>query len=452
MINRLNNISGFLLKAVSETLRYVLIAITALTLIFSNYIDTINVNAIFMIGIANYGISYLLSSYAANRSYEGSRLRFIIPILALTSCLISVFYLQELKTSILKISILIVYAFIWKRGMDSRIDNDYIYTMKRVMLTSVVLVALLSLLITVIPAFDWYLKVFKTYVPIYLIITLLYMARVSILNAYSKYHTNTVDKEKNINRFNIISTVVVALCLLFGIGDYSPVVSKVFNWVERVIEIILYPIGALGAKITMWLSPLFKHALSDEIKGEGISEQAQQELSNAMADIQPDKYSHIVLQVIEVAKWIIFVLIFSIIAYMLYKNFKELFYSSRSKNLEAEEKNFVKPSGDMLKRIRNTFNNLGNIFNKDSYNLDGLHAIRKIYIQAIRKLKSKGYNYENSHTPNEFLANVSKREDYNEEDFDVLTEYYNEVRYGKKELDKDKVEKAIKIKDQINRA
>lgn len=446
MINTINNISGFLLKALSETLRYTILTVTILAYLSASHLDSVSFSGILLIGVGNYMLSYIISSSIASKSNEKSKLKYIFPVLTLIACLISVLYLMNLRTTNIKIAVLITYMFLWKRGMDSKIEDEDIRTVKGTVFLSVIIIGAIALFMIVMPVTGWYVKVFKVYVPIYFVVTILYLARISMIDAYSKYHANVIDKERNMTRFNVISTTIVGISLVFTLADYSPILSNVWSIVERALDIILYPLAWIGARISAFVNGLIKSADPVMGKGDGISEKSQEEISNLLVDLGPDKYGDLIVQIIDVLKWILFALLFAVVAYVLYKNFRELFYTNKERSLEGDEKSFVRPSGSLLKGMRRTFSNM---FNKESFVLEGLHDIRRAYIKSIRKLKNKGYNYQKHYTPNEYLINITKEEHYKDNGFGILTSYYNKVRYGNKELDKGQVEKALKIKDEI---
>jgi len=121
---------------------------------------------------------------------------------------------------------------------------------------------------------------------------------------------------------------------------------------------------------------------------------------------------------------------------------------------EGEEKSFVINKGDILKGIRKPFNFMKNgiskIIGKKGQSFKDLHVIRRIYFQVIIKLDKDGYKFSKHLTPNEYLIELEKKS-FHQPGLDILTEYYNEVRYGKKLLCQDKINECIEIKNRIER-
>lgn len=455
MERTLNNISGFLVKSISEIMRYVLVMITILGFLFFNDLKTLNINFVLFFGIVNYGLSYIMADYLKKRSHQNSYMKIIFPIIGIGACIVSVLYLQDIQIPTFKLAVMVVYILLWKKGMDSNINDDDIQTIRKVMLFSLIIISIVvffAMFVTAFTVTGWYLNMFKIYVPVYLIVTLLYMDRVSRTNAYSRYYTNTINKEKNINRFNIISTSIVVLCLLtIFVGEYSIVLKSGFNVINKVLEIILYPVALLGAKLSSFMEKLFARRIEDiDFKGNNISDEAKKEIAEKWLSIGPDKYGNQIVQIINIFKWILFAIFVGVVGYLLYKNFRELFYTEKENEVEGEEKDFVLPTAKSLSKLKKSFSNLGDRFRRHSNNIKGLPTIRRIYIQMVEKLKDKGYEYKKNYTPNEYLSNIDKEETYRQKGFDIITEYYNKLRYGNKELDENEIKNALEIKEQMD--
>jgi len=362
----------------------------------------------------------------------------------------------------LKVFLFLFYLIIWRKGTTLLIDDFDLQILRKTLLLNIVLVIILAMLSFALGSFHWYSNLIKVYLPAYMIISIIFLARTNLTTAYNEKNKNVINKSKNIQRFNIISTLIVIVLIIaiatdfFGVGSSNLItkgIENIYNILERFLTLILYPVVWVISKVIEMIMGNSKSNYQDI--SSGMEEASKRQLERDLPDLSESHINEILLNVIEGAKWFILGIIILAIIYFIYKNMREIYISNKvEESDEGEEKSFVINKGDIIKGIRKPFkfmkNGISKIVGKKGQNFKDLHAIRRIYFQVIIKLDKDGYKFPKHLTPNEYLIELEKKS-FHQPGLDILTEYYNEVRYGKKLLGQDKVNECIEIKNKIER-
>lgn len=289
-----------------------------------------------------------------------------------------------------------------------------------------------------------YFQVTKIYFPLYMIMSILYIMQVNILEEYNDVSANLINEDRNIRRFSIVSIFITVMSVCIFTTDFF---KKIYYFVSHIIETLVYIIYQPVSWLMIWFYQKFlinateqhkkfiESRASDENKKKLLEESLKQELLKKEA-IYENKVAVIIIKVFIIAMFI------GLVCFLIYIIYKEVMKIKikhiQLDTLDGEERSFVfkKDKSGKTKGKRN----IGDL--KD------LHVIRRIYIEVIKILKSKGIEYKSAYTPNEY-GSVIQNTDFKSKNVDELVNIYNNLRYGNKTISKEDVNKAYKIKDNL---
>ncbi len=458
MFNFLDTISGFLLRTISIVLRYILLPFTFAVLTFQRFISGLSINSIFVLGLINYCLSFFISFAFSKLPNKHLKLRYIMFFLSIIVSFFTSFFFIDNQEILIRLISFIVYFFLWKKGIENYIDDEDIETINNSIVISIILFLVTGSLVFFFRFSLWYFSEIKLYLIFYFIITFLYLARTSIIDAYNKKMARTVNKKTNIFIFNCISTINVTFFSLavlsnfFGLGNlafFNSIGNAFYNFIGKLLMKLLYPVISIFAKLSEAIKESFNINI---LKSFQNMKENTEDISQIM-DFK-DQYNETIGDlIINFTKWFVLIVGFIVIAYLIFINIKRLY--SRTKEVDTadgEEKEFILTAEDIKKGFRKKLNELFSKLSseaKKNYNNETkLPIIRRIYLDVITMLSKKGYEYKKYYTPNEY-ADLFDGNELHSSELGTLTNYYNKVRYGNKKLDEKEIDEASSIKNKL---
>lgn len=459
MLNILDRVSDAAVKFSRDIINIFMFGLLTIGILFGN-VDILNnnslINQILISCFANYLLSYMFSYYIIKKTFISLKIRFILPMLATCISLGSIILFMGSLTIGLKIGVLILNLILWLKGIGAvSYDDDYKTAKNRFALNIIVLLSL-TMINFFMQNFVFIYKITEVYLPIYFIIQILYFARSSLLNAYRGKNINTINMTRNVRIFNIISSLITLTILLlimtnfFGAGDFkivSGAMSFILKVIEKVLRIVFYPVLLLLSKVAQLVSK----------KLDKYSDLFEKTLSSFgdRLDSRHDELFFIENPIVNLIfvfiKWTIFAVLVFFILFFIFRKMKDISPYKVDEIEEGEEKDFVLTIKNVKhilnKRVKNL---ISKIVNRKTNDLGSLHIIRRLYIEVILKLNKKGYRFERCDTPNEYLSNIDDNR-YVNAGLNKLTQYYNEVRYGRKEIKSSSIAECVNIKANIDK-
>lgn len=331
---------------------------------------------------------------------------------------------------------IVLLAFMWKQALAH--DTTH----KEVKIKFEVIVAL-TILYTYFahgsaarfPFFEISLRFF----PFYVLSGFLYLYQMNMISVYNDSESNTMNKKRNISRFNRIwmGTLIVIFIFMqtrFIAEWVMRFFSLIFNAITRVLYFLLmtvgYPLVWIFDKLFEYL--LRAVALFRSEMHEIVSELAPPEMPDFQEVEEVVQMSDGFAFLLNALTWLFFISIGLFFILKAYKSLNRKKEDPSSTETIVEEKAFVFNYKEVLKDLMKPLKKLEErIFNKK---FDGLPEVRKLYIQYLSYYETKNKSIHPAQTPNEYyhtlnngLVNLSL--------FEKLTGLYNKVRYGDKTLD-----------------
>ncbi|MTI47407.1 hypothetical protein [Sporosalibacterium faouarense] len=459
----------FITKTASQVIWAFLITINFLTLFRLMLLETnapYNADIIFVLSLINYILSHILA-YLINRNKKKyPKIIILVPILASFISLFTCIYVMEDFPNHIRVGLFFYYLILWKKGVDFSVDEIDISTYKKGFWVSFVIVfswfIFLILLMGIRQNF-FYKWLFMRYIPIYLIISLITMFRLTFVDAYDNRFKNTINSEKNVFKVNIASLIIVLFALTLILTNYLGTGVHGVNFIYLVIKKII-DIAILGfSYIVIAIDGIFKRIIGinfftlfmiiisfvvkfiNFVTKYGRDSNPQKvKISDEMAE-----------SIANIGRNVAFAIVFTVIILLIiYRLMKAIEIKKRQIIIDGESKEFVIREEISNRLLVNRFRNMigkGNRLYRRRNNFKDLPIIRQLYIKAVMKAGNSGYIFKKQYTPNEFLSKGLKGSDFEGEGFNKLTEYYNKVRYGGEELEDKVIEEAILIESTLDK-
>lgn len=444
MYRKVNIISKTLIKGSYDVFKTFILFIAIVAFFFSNIPRDFSLRIIITNGVINYIFSLALIYVGYKKLNMKKLLKGIFPFLAVVISLLFAFYTNDYSIT-LKFLTFIYYIYMWKRGIDFTEEDKtpQMFTSELVLLY--IEIFLIGFFVNVFGSRDLYLMLIKKYLLVFIVLSILQLMRLNLTTVYEGVNINTINKSKNILRFNILSIVIVSLILIlvftnyFGFGNLNYVIDllkRIYQIFGKVIITVMYPLAWLLAKISKLLNLSFPER-------EDNSETEVEE--SKMQDMYDQEGSLNIEPILMVLKWSVFIIIGLVIIYIMYKKIRNIYISNKSTSSKDMEKEFVLSKRDIKKGIKKRFNQINNIISKymEGNNLKNLPVIRRLYAEKVIKLNKQGYEYKKHYTPNEFKDYINSKKE--EKSLELLTKYYNSARYGNKNITKKEIEEYIKL-------
>lgn len=401
-------ISHLFIEAVRKTLICLILFILFLEMTDVSYKGTKELNSLFFSGVILYLLIILLIKFLFNRT----KLKLINSFVSIITLLcISYYILSKIIFEyhrfyifyLLAIMILAILSF-------KQEDNSIIAIRDKYILSFLLLITLL-----------WSIKNFaqaiKIYFPLYLIMCLLSFIHEKIFKEYNDATANIINEKRNKEVFNLSLVFLSSVIIIFFTTDfYNNVFFYMKSFFSRALYFILKPISKI-------VNLFYKYVLYKAVNWGGDPG----ELINPVS----------VIIIWIVVGWCILLFIYSIILKKNIKLRKEYFGiwdSIRDRFISCMEKLGGSAIGEGK---RDAINNL--------------HQIRKIYIDLVKILNKKGIDYDKSYTPNEY-EEIIKNTELKDTDISEIIKIYNEVRYGNKNVSKEDIWRAYKIKNNMKKS
>lgn len=440
-----NKAVDMLLRAYFESIRFFIIIVTIVGLYYGEF----PVEGIFIFTLTIFIISHIVSITSSKLSK--TKLNFLkISLLGIITSLIAVYFSLPNESVYFKSCFFIYFFILWKKGMNFLINEEDLVMYRNKFILSLIIILILTLITFGLGASDWYFNILSKYLISYIAISIIFLARTSLIEAYNKKYSNSINKNRNILVFTVLSTAIVLLIVLltstdfFGLGEVW-VVDYISNLIVNLLSIIIYPIILLLSNIVIKFREyiLTKNPVTISPKGDLA----------IMQQFYTEEYKDsIAIKAIEILKWVIILVLFALILYYIYKAFKELYFEVQDEEKEWEDREFILSVNDIKKGVKNQMVNLiskiKRVFKKTN-GFNELPIIRRVYLETILKLSKRGFIFKNYFTPNEYLSQITDKK-YIDAGLDILTDYYNEARYSNNKITKSKNEQALGIKEEIN--
>lgn len=446
MINFIDNITDFVLKAFFEIHRIFLIGILLLVFMFGEF----EINNIYYCSLIIILLSYILSNIILKKSNKESKMNILLLILGIiinAIMLTFLFYYHSIDLKIF-IFIFIYFLLIWLKGIHIVIANDDLETYISKFIISIIIIMFIGLILS-LNYFDWIKTNLLNYLLSYFFISLILIARINLYSAYSGNIKNTINKKKNILIFSVLTNFIIVITSLFSF-QFKVYLENIFKYILKLLYDLLYSVAIiLDNKFHSIVKRLMNKFF--EILYAILNKFAKKDFETETFEIfEVDNtytYNPFIENTIIILKWVIPFLIIVFLLYNIYKITKKTLKNKINDDGEDEIKNFVLTKEDILNNLKNPFNklskNISKLFNKDK----SLHIIRQIYIDIIIILNKKGYELKKSFTPNEYIETIE--ETTYKKELISLTKYYNIIRYSNKKITNEEIANAIKIKNEI---
>ena len=447
MINFINNISNFVIKSLFEAHRIFLIGTILCVGFFStDDISKISMSLLFLYTFLVLITSYVLTEITFKKGNGETSYRKTSTMLGLIISLALVFFMKDTNITF-KAYYFFYFMILWINGIKIYLDSDTSSSYTQKFITSLVAILLTVVTIAITHWNCIFGNLGRYFLP-YLFIWLVLMSRMNLNEAYSSNEKNTIDKSKNTFKFNLFTLILITIISLPSfIFKFNP--TNLLNFALSGFNYLLKGFSHVFALLYKFLG---KFANGEERVSEfqsNVAENLGNETQESL-DFLNNPYKAATITV-EVIKWIAIIAFTIFLTVYIYKLLKDIF-KSKDANIKSDEiKDFILTKEDMINNLKNPFNNLykniSKILKKEQ-NDKKLPIIRKLYCDSLEFLISKGYKFKKHFTPNEFLESIDE-DNYKNNNFDKLTSYYNEARYGNKSTSNDKEKDAIKIVNEL---
>lgn len=431
----LNDLTGVLVRGVTETLKCMNFLILFIAAIGLEYSGKRDFRLIAIVGVVLY-LSITITIDYLNKNNKGKGIKYVIAIIIET--IIAILILKNIPWQykpycIIYFLAIIFYAtihydrefyeadsFLKKHAVSSLIIFDYF-------------IAISSLK---------YFEVAKIYFLCYMVMSIIYIIQLNIMEQYRDISANLVNENKNIKRFNVIAIfITISSCLIFITDFFKGIFDMAYHLIQKLLYtflILFEPIMYRIAKI-ITLSYVEKHRMDEEASKQNNKEKLLEEMMKNKEAQKNFVYNNPTVSiVIKVILIIVFVTLICALIYIIYRKFmmNSALKDCSIDSLDSEERSFVFKKDKVQKEKKN------------KENLKDLHVIRRIYIDVIKILKTRGVEYKNSYTPNEYNSLIENTS-FKSKNISELVNIYNSLRYGNKIISKEDINKAYKIKENL---
>lgn len=292
-----------------------------------------------------------------------------------------------------------------------------------------------------------YLGCGKKYLVLYFVTGLMSLARLNLVEEYEQSNSISINKDKNIVRVNIISFAIIIISVISVSLEY---VKRFANYLlEKILYLVVKLLGAIFQKVAGENFDIIKNKAEEAARPTVrakedlyLGEKGVKELTEEIKDYIPKQVEQFSADHGTLIITIVIIILLVVIGYIIYRSINSK-QTKKQGGLLDEEKDFM----FSLKDLKDSFRNITDKI-QDSLNNKKLHEIRRVYIQCILKLNEKGIKYKKCYTPNEYKDIIMKGSSESK-GFDIITKFYNDIRYGNKEVTEEQINTAKKIKDKI---
>lgn len=407
----LNRFIVLLVKSTSETLKCLMFFILFIAASEVEYTGKHDIMLIELSGIMFY-LLVTASMKFINRNVERKKVVFF----ALTSIsfIFSLIFIKNLKFEYIILSSFYLFAVMVYAVIHYNYDLDEldIFARKYMVSTLICITNMICL------QSSKFIEVVKFYFPIYMIVSILYIIQLNILRQYTDSSANAIDEDKNISMFNIISVITVGVSILIFTTGY---LKKMWDFLIFITPKLIYIVLKQVSIIIAWIYENIFYKLYVYRFMKKLCE------SNEVVDT-----------VMLCCSTILFTSFIIVSIYFMLK------FRYKTKN-KTRKVNFI----EMIKSILLfTSDNPGEHIKLKMKKIKNLHIIRKLYIDTVKILDRKGIEYNNLYTPNEFNE-VIENSEFKDKNISHIVRLYNELRYGNKDISKEDIVFAHKVKKNL---
>ncbi|MBS4534653.1 hypothetical protein GOQ29_03385 [Clostridium sp. D2Q-14] len=381
-------------------------------------------------------LSNVLGELLKRKYQEANKFRKIISIIGILISIIFGFY--STYSNFMFIVFIIIYLYVWIQGLRMNINIDG----TKDIITKIVFTSLTGFLFTIEMFFGhirWYMEKLLPYLLIFLMISLVYLVRTNIYNAYDSM--NFINKKKNLKKFNMLSNIVIVVFIIIIANmtlvffDLGMINNKIFPITDMILNSLILLVSVIIKAFSIVFT-FFKINNDYEVP-EWNNKKSN---NNEMEQILEQNVTRQML--LSYLGWCMVVLIIIIIGYIIYRLTKDIEKLKEDKEQLIEEKEFIINRRDIINSIANKIKN-----KKEKYNSKNINKVQQLFIDLSLSLINKGYKYKKEYTPREFLNQKSE----NFKDVEGFVIEYEKVRYGNELVTDDKIEKMIKYKNKIDK-
>lgn len=448
MYKHLAKIMDEILIAFLDVSKCVFIMLLLMIMDGVKYITPKQIDNIFLYSLMIYIAIHLLLGKLSNHNLNKATKMLISAVIIGVSIIIPIAFINskwDMYTFILSINFLAVSlksVISAGRGVEKdREVNMFLYSIG-IFIFIFIIMFLFSTIIDPI-----YLVCTKKYLGLYFITGLMSLARLNLVEEYEQSNSISINKDKNIVRVNIISFVIIVVSVISVSLEY---VKRFANYLlEKILYLVVKIFGAIFQKVAGKNFDVIKGKVQESAKPVNrprqelyLGEKGVKELAEEIKDYIPKQVKQFSAEHGTLIISIVAIILIIVIGYIIYRciNSKQ---TKKEGILLDEEKDFMFSLNDLKDSFRNIADKI-----QESLNNKKLHQIRRIYIQCVLKINEKGIKYKNFYTPNEYKDLIIKGTSESR-GFDTITKFYNDIRYGNKEVTEEQINTAKKIKDKI---
>lgn len=431
----LNDLTSVCVRGVTETIKCLNFLIIAMYISGLEYSGKRHFQLIAVVGVALY-ISITITIHYLNKNNKGKGIKYVIAIIAETVLVILI--LKSIPWQYKPYCAIYFLAIIFY----ATIHYDKSFYEEDTFLKKYVVSSLIMLEYFIMLSGLKYVEVVKLYFPFYIIMSVIYIIQLNIMEQYRDISANLVNENKNIKRFNIIAIfITVSSCLIF-ITDFFKEIFDVAYWL---VQKLLYEFFMLCGPIIYMISKAIVFPLigRNRMVEDASKQDDKKKLLEESMKIEEVKKNLVYNNptasiVIKVILIVMFAILICTVIYIIYRKFmiSGMLKDCSIDSLDGEERSFVFKKEKMQKE------------NKSKENLKELHVIRLIYIDVIKNLKTRGVEYKNYYTPNEYNSLIENTR-FKSKNIGELINIYNSLRYGDKNISEEDINKAYKIKEDL---
>lgn len=429
----LDDLTGVFIRGITETTKCFIFFSLCIAIIGLQYSGEGDFHLIAIVGVVLYLIATITIDYLSKKN-KGKGIKYILAIII--EILIALLLVKNIPWQykpycILYFLFIVFYATI---HYDKSFYESRFFLIKYLYSSFVMLCLFLGFTLKSFP-------VIKSYLLFYIIMSIIYLMYLNIMDEYRDVSANLINKNKNLKRFNIIAVFITVSSYLIFITDFF---KRIFDIAYYLVQNLFYQIIIHVSPIIYWLS---NKIVSNEAKLKELASKGSiDENSKLLDEMQKNQQLDASMvydnpTVVIVIKVILLVAFISLICGLMYITYRKFITTYKIEecdidSLDGEERSFVFKKEKIEKE------------RKKKINLKNLHVIRRIYIDVIKTLNGRGIDYKDFYTPNEynlFIQNTNLKY----KNVGELVNVYNRVRYGNKNISKEDIDKAYKIKENL---
>lgn len=429
----LDDLTGVFIRGITETTKCFIFFSLCIAIIGLQYSGEGDFHLIAIVGVVLYLIATITIDYLSKKN-KGKGIKYILAIII--EILIALLLVKNIPWQykpycILYFLFIVFYATI---HYDKSFYESRFFLIKYLYSSFVMLCLFLGFTLKSFP-------VIKSYLLFYIIMSIIYLMYLNIMDEYRDVSANLINKNKNLKRFNIIAVFITVSSYLIFITDFF---KRIFDIAFYLVQTLFYQIIIHVSPIIYWLS---NKIVSNEAKLKELASKGSiDENSKLLDEMQKNQQLDASMvydnpTVVIVIKVILLVAFISLICGLMYITYRKFITTYKIEecdidSLDGEERSFVFKKDKVEKE------------KKKKSNLKNLHVIRRIYIDVIKTLKGRGIDYKDFYTPNEYNLFIQST-NLKYKNVGELVNVYNRVRYGNKNISKEDIDKAYKIKENL---